>query len=175
MARRVTTPWPEGGGAGTHHRIRTSALNRAWGEFLGCVRWQYAVALTFDPRRVFPISERLAEREALWWCNHLARISRRPVAWVVAPERGRSGQWHAHVLLVGLSSRSVLVAALAAWRTRNGRCHRQEIYAASGAVLYTTKEACAAGSVCVSDNIKQYRGDVSTEATVALFRDRTEH
>src|SRR5215813_6980314 len=78
------------------------ALIQAWAEFLGRIPWQLFVTLTFDPKRVWDIDRQLALRETRWWCGEVARLTRRPVAWVIGPERGHGGRWHTHVLLVGL-------------------------------------------------------------------------
>src|SRR5438093_2834606 len=99
-----TTRWP--GGAphrdwSGHVRVRGAVLLVAWIDFLSHIPWELLVTLTFDPKKAFPVNRDLAGREAFEWCGLLARTVRRPVAYVIALERHRSGQFHAHVLLVG--------------------------------------------------------------------------
>ena len=83
-------------------RVRGAALLVAWVDFLSCIPWEFFVTLTFDPKRVFPVDCTRAEREAFRWCGQVGYALRRPVGWLIALERHASGQWHAHVLLVGV-------------------------------------------------------------------------
>src|SRR4051812_1956118 len=95
-----------------HGRLRRRALHTAWAKWLGRLPWELFVTLTFDPKRVFPVNQDRASREAQKWCNETSRIYRRPIGWVVAPERGTSGQWHAHALLIGVPKTKGEVAYL---------------------------------------------------------------
>src|SRR5438093_951517 len=80
------------------------ALHIAWDEFLGHLAWDAFATLTFDPKRVYPVGEEMADREAFWWCGLLGRLFRRPVGWLYAVERSPNGLWHVHALLIGVGS-----------------------------------------------------------------------
>ena len=149
-------------------RLRRDRLVDAWGQFLGRVPWQFMVTLTFDPHRIFPVGRQTAMREAVTWCHRVAWVVRRPVAWLVAVERGRAGLWHAHVLLVGAPDH-LGPAAEAMWRQRNGFIHVTRVDTARGAVLYATKEAARLGDVELSDTLVRYRTRVSDRLCVALY------
>jgi hypothetical protein len=132
-------------------------VHKAWQAGFGSLAWEYLVTLTFDPNKAFPVGEDKAERETLWWCGFLSHICRAPIGWISAAERGRSGQWHSHVLLIGVTSSYNLSTALRVWRVRNGMCNRRNVHNVGGAVLYTTKEAYATGNIQVSETISRYR------------------
>ena len=151
-------------------RLRRDRLVDAWGQFLGYVPWQFMVTLTFDPRRIFPVSRQTAMREAVGWCHRLSWVVRRPVAWLVAVERGKAGLWHAHVLLVG-APEHLGPAPEAMWRQRNGFIRVTPVDTARGAVLYATKEAARVGEVELSDTLIRYRPRVSDRPCMALCAD----
>src|SRR5687768_4128915 len=94
-------------------------LPYAWAQLMGRIPWQWLVTLTFDPKRVFPISQDYAQREAVGWCHIVQYTYRRRAGWFVATERHRSGRYHAHVLLVGAAKD--LHSATEVWRERNGK------------------------------------------------------
>jgi len=142
-------------------------LHRAWDEFLGHLPWDYFVTLTFDPKRVFPVGRERARREALAWCNTVAATLRLPVGWLVALERGRSGLWHAHVLLIGVPQD--INAAAGVWHARNGRIDVQRVTAASGALLYSSKEAYSTGEICLSDTLYRYLGPAADSGSAELY------
>lgn len=148
-------------------RIKAAEIASAWASWLGVFPWELFVTLTFDPAKVFPVSAALAGKEAHWWCGQLGRIHRKPIGWVYSVERGRSGSWHSHALLVGLGE-DVGTAARAMWTERNGRIHVRAVDNGTRAVLYTSKEAALAGEIVLSDTIDRYRGSKSSR--VDLFR-----
>ena len=93
-ARFTTTQWPvtrEARWSG-RYRLRGDALSRAWGVFLGRVPWELFVTLTFDPKRVFPASERRASREAFRWCNDTAHTFRSALVSACSRTRRRRGR-----------------------------------------------------------------------------------
>lgn len=139
----------------TQCKVRGDALPRAWEIFLGHLAWQLLVTLTFDPSRWPSVERSLASKEATWWCQQVARLVRRPVAWLVTTEQGRCGRWHAHVLLIGLPD-GLGEAPEAMWRQRNGRIDVKSVNKANGAVLYTTKSAALVGEVELSDTLRRY-------------------
>jgi hypothetical protein len=142
-------------------------LRLAWVEFLGCIPWNLFVTLTFDPKRVYPESATRAEKEALTWCGQVGWALRRPVGWLIATERGTSGQWHAHALLADVPHD---IAALAAtWELRNGLIHVRPVTDANRAVLYSTKQAAFSGTVVLSDTLTRYRTRRTTRPRVALY------
>src|SRR5687767_13302360 len=106
-------------------RVRGARVRVAWVDFLGCVHWDLLVTLTFDPKRVFPVSCSRSENEALKWCGLVGWALRHPIAWLIAPERHLSGLWHAHVLLAGVPRDISGLANL--WRMRNGHIHVQPV------------------------------------------------
>jgi len=160
---------------GTRESLRTPAhaLRRAWSEFLGRLQWQQSVTLTFDPKRVFPVSRERAEREASWWCAQLARVARRAVGWLFAAERTANGLWHVHVLVIG-AGRLPWKLMNDLWRTRNGHAKIVPVHDTSGAVLYTTKEAYRTGEIVLSDTLTRYRNQLATNELVKLVPDDTE-
>lgn len=167
----LTTRWPIPRSAGElrgRHRLRRRTLQRAWAEFLGRFPWQWFVTLTFDPRRSFPVGHKAADREAYWWCSQVEHLLRRPVAWVYAPERGATGTWHVHVLLMGIPTTRELRAPTSLWTARNGRFDARPVSCASGALLYTTKEAALTGEVVVCDTLGSYRHLLTEHETVRL-------
>ncbi len=131
--------------------LRAGQLVRAWGGYLGRIPWQLSATLTFDPKRVFPVSRDLASRETFWWACLVARLCRRPVAWAYVVERGRSGLWHAHAVLVdaGRPNRKTLESV---WRMRNGHAVVKPVRDVIGIALYTTKLAID-GEVVLSDTV----------------------
>ena len=134
-----------------HARLRGGELVRAWGEYLGRIPWQLSATLTFDPKRVFPVSRELASREAFWWLGLVAHLCRRAVAWAYVVERGKSGLWHAHAVLVdaGRPNRKTLEGV---WRMRNGHAVVKPVHSVTGIALYTTKQATD-GEVVLSDMV----------------------
>ena len=128
-------------------RLSGTRLREAWASLLGRFPWEWFVTLTFDPKRVVPVSCAVVEREATEWCNQVARMLRLPVGWVCAPERGRGGGWHAHVLLVAKRGIWSPQAALPVWQERNGRIDARPVTDHSGIALYTTKTAAEAGTL----------------------------
>lgn len=152
----------------TECRMPAHTLADAWGEFLGRVPWESFATLTFSPRLVSDVSQDLARDESIWWCHQTARILRRPVGWLVAPERGRGGRWHSHVLLVGTGG-DLGDAPGAMWNQRCGRIDFQTVYNAPGAVLYTTKSAASIGEVTLSDTLKRYRPCLLEKPALALW------
>jgi hypothetical protein len=158
VPRYARTRWSRhASGQEEHARLRGPALQLAWGAFLGRVRWDNFVTLTFDPKRVFPVGQERAVREAVSWCNGVARALRTPVGWVVAPERTRSGQWHSHALLVGVEHEQA-VALAAPWQFRNGMIDIRRVAAGDSntIALYTTKEAAITGEAVLSDTLGRY-------------------
>jgi hypothetical protein len=86
-------------------RLRGQAAARTWAAYLGRIPWQFSAALTFDCKRVFPVSRDLASKEAFNWLCLVAHLSRRPVAWAYVMERSRGGLWHAHACMAYLRRR----------------------------------------------------------------------
>lgn len=167
----LTTPWPTAQPSGEfrgRHRLRRRALQRAWADFLGRFPWQWFVTLTFDPRRSFPVGHRHADREAFWWCGQVEHVLRRPVAWVYAPERGATGTWHVHALLLGIRTKRELRAPSVLWASRNGHFDARPVSCADGALLYTTKQAALAGEVVICDTLGSYRHLLTEGETVRL-------
>jgi len=148
-------------------RVRGPMLLMAWVEFLGRVPWKLFVTLTFDPKRIFPVSCRRVEKEALAWCGHVGWATRQPVAWLIAPERGGSGLWHAHVLLAGVPRDLSALAAM--WRMRNGHVKVKTTTDAIGAVLYSTKEAALSGEIVLSGTLSRYRCQLTHTPRFELY------
>lgn len=153
--------WPPGGqDADWRGRLRCprSELATAWGLFLGRVPWDFFVTLTFDPKRTFPVGSSKASRETFWWLGETARLLRREIAWVYATERGRSGQWHAHALVVGVApGAGRLRVPCEIWRVRNGLITCRPVADPVKASLYTTEESVGAGEVVLSDTLARYK------------------
>jgi hypothetical protein len=153
-------------------RLRRKAVHRAWAQWLGRLPWELFVTLTFDPKRVFPVNENRACREAAQWCEDTARLYRLHMGWVYAPERGTSGQWHAHALLIGGPRRkgeaSCLPEAAGMWRARNGSIDVQRIDGVPGVTLYTTKQAAATGAIVMSDTLRRYRHLLDRDTAVSV-------
>jgi hypothetical protein len=161
------THWPEIGA--TSARLRGTELEQAWGDFLGGVPWELFATLTFDPRRWRSVDRNLAVKEATWWCHQVGRLTRRPVAWLIAPERHHSGSWHAHALLVGLPPAGLGDAPEVMWQQRCGRIDIRNVYAGRQVVVYATKSAALNACVEFSDTLKRYRGHLNEVPRAALF------
>lgn len=139
-------------------RVPRAELQLGWVSFLDQVPWVLFVTLTFDPRRVYPVNCFRAGQEAFRWCGVIGWAVRGPVAWLIAPERGVSGQWHAHALLAGVPNDISAQAAL--WQARNGRIHVRPVDDLSKATLYATKQEAFSGEVILSDTLRLYRDRV---------------
>lgn len=153
--------WPH------RNRLEGAALRSAWADLLSRVPWKLFVTLTFDPKRVYPVSATTASREAFWWCGQTSRVLRSPVGWVYAPERGRSGQWHVHALLVGVPDR--ILASIEIWKGRNGFIDVQQVRDVRGVALYTTKAAALTGEVAWSDTLGRYRASLTDRGREAAL------
>jgi hypothetical protein len=165
-----TTRWPESPKTSewsNRVRVPRAMLRLAWVEFLGLVPWDLFVTLTFDPKRVFPVNCTRAEREAFRWCGSIGYALRRPVGWLIALERGVSGQWHAHVLLVGVPHDISALATM--WELRNGLINVQPVNNTIGVVLYSTKQAALSGEVVLSDTLAAYRDRLTDRPRVVLY------
>lgn len=134
-------------------RIRDRNLSQAWAGWLGTIEWEFFITLTFDPKKAGNADAKLASKEAFWFCTQAACLLRRPLGWLYAVERGRSGAWHAHVLLIGVPGRELGEAIPAMWTQRNGMIDVQEAYFGRGATRYTTKVAAAGGEIVFSDTL----------------------
>jgi hypothetical protein len=142
-------------------------LRVAWVDFLGRVPWDLFVTLTFDPKRVFPVPCTRAGREAFEWCGMIACALRHPIGWLIALERGFSGQWHAHVLLVGVAADMAAFAEL--WALRNGHIDVKPVTDGAGIVLYSTKQAALSGEIVLSDTLPLYVNRLPAHERVALY------
>ena len=165
MSQVRTTRWPDerpGGEWRTRIRLPSDDLARAWAHFLGRVPWAAMVTLTFDLKRIFPVGQTRASREAWWWCCSLGRIFRRPVAWLYTTERGRSGAWHAHALVAGLSVAEVNSAANM-WRVGTGLADVREVWDGQGAVRYVSKRIRYDTEVVFSETIGMYQDRLRRE------------
>ena len=168
---RLTSTWPAT--VAEQARLTGARLRDAWGSFLGRIPWQWFATLTFDPILVFPVSRAVVEREATWWGRLVAKMVRRPVGWVCAPERGRGGLWHGHMLLLGPSQNWSPAAARPVWEARNGRIDLRPVQHAPGIALYTSKEAATAGTIILSDTLTRYQPRASTTIVVPLWTEDT--
>lgn len=114
------------------------------------------------------MSEELASREAFQWCNLIAYMRRKPVAWVYATERGTSGLWHAHALVTGVGGLPP-ECPTTIWQERNGRADIARVYDQPGVTLYATKAAALGGEIIFADTLPHYREHLGTEVSVPLF------
>ena len=153
----------------TRTRFYGRMLQQGWAAFLGRLPWAAFVTLTFNPKRRFPVSAELADKEAFRWCGLLGYVVRRPVAWLYVVERHASGRWHAHVLIAGASLGAVQGVA-AFWKARNGRAHARRVDNSHKAVLYSTKEAALRGEVVLSDTVTLYKPVLGPFNTAELHR-----
>lgn len=137
------------------NRLR-KLLRSEWVAWVGGLAWEQSITATFDPSLVFPVNEFLASKEAQEFCHLIERIARRQVAWLVSPERGSSGQWHAHVLLASAPQGAIFVAT-EYWKARNGRVHIADVFDNEGIVTYVTKQAALAGRISFSGTALEKR------------------
>lgn len=156
-------------------KANARSVGRAWSGVLACLPWELFVTLTFDDSKVPDVSEQLASREAFDWCNGASRIYRRPLGWVFAPETGKTGRWHVHVLIIGvpnaLGEPSRLPEACGVWKARNGFIDMQCVHDLRGVTLYSTKQAAAAGTLVWSDTLGRYRDALQPKPTMSLCPD----
>jgi len=143
------------------------ALLGGWLELLGQVEWELFVTLTFDPKRVFPVGSVTASKEAFRWCQDIERAFRHRVVWLIALERGASGQWHAHVLLADVPGDISPLAAI--WSSRNGSVDVQAVRNLSGVILYATKEAAISGEILLSHSLEAYADRQFGRPQIALY------
>lgn len=156
--------WCDGSTSG---RIPKSKLQLAWEGFLGHLRWQHFVTLTFDPKRVYPVGNLRAANEVRKWCGLVGWTCRKPVGWLSTLERHRSGQWHAHALLIGVQGDLEPLVTL--WERRNGEISVKPITDGGGAILYTTKQAALEGEIEISDTLSRYKGSRMSLSGVQLY------
>lgn len=171
MHRCRTTRWPVPSFSDrweSRSHAGGSDLSRVWADYLGRLRWEWFVSLTFDPKRVFPVSRELGSREAFWWCGTLGHIYRRPAAWVYVVERSPSGAWHAHALIIGIGAPRWLAAA-EAWRTRNGMIDIQPVADIGRVTLYSTKTLADGGEIVLSDTLVRYKRRIAEASTADLY------
>jgi len=169
---RPTSTWPFT--VAEQARLTGTRLRDAWASLLGRFPWQWFVTLTFEPSRIFPVRRRQVEREGTWLGQLVAKVCRTPVGWVCAPERGRGGLWHGHMLMLGASETWSPDAVLPAWQARNGRIDLQRVTDQAGIALYITKDAAEAGTIVLSDTLARYRQHVGTRVVVPLWPARSE-
>lgn len=167
----LTTKWPERGGAdvwSARNSLRGELLHSAWTEMLSRFQWEWFCTLTFDPKRVSSCGHSTASREAFRWCNDSARVMRRNLGWVYAPERTRSGAWHVHALLLGGISDVDIRAPRAMWQARNGNVDVRPVVDVRGAALYSSKEAARTGELVWSDSIGSFRIGTGEQGAISL-------
>jgi hypothetical protein len=150
-------------------RAAGDILARAWSNYLSRIPWEFFASLTFDPKRVFPVSRECASREAFWWCGSLGHLYRRTVTWIYVVERGHTGLWHAHALIIGAGEQPRWLAALETWRERNGKIDLQPVSDVRGVAMYTTKELAAEGEIVLSDTLARYKNCLASSPVVDLF------
>jgi hypothetical protein len=138
--------------------MNVRGLRLGWAELLKRVTWEAFVTLTFDQKRCFPVSREVAVHEALKWCEYVAYVWRRPVGWAFVVECGKGGQWHVHVLLVGVEG-ARWDAPEETWKTRNGGIEVRETDDISGVARYSSKSIADeehGGEVVISDTLSRY-------------------
>jgi len=148
----------EGGAAGWRRRNRVQSLQavRALADYLSVIGWEAFMTLTVDPKRRFPVDERLANREGFWWCTNVGKLARRDVAWLYVTERGRGGAWHTHALLIGIGAVDWTTLA-AVWEMRNGRIDVQSVMAdLPRLVNYLAKASDPVPEPVFSDNLTRF-------------------
>ncbi len=171
VGRVRTTRWPTPTTEGrwrSRAALTGDALSEAWAAFLGRVPWTHFWTLTFDPKRRFPVPERLASREAFAWANQGSRVRRSPLGWMYATERGASGLWHVHALTAATST-EVADYMESDWRLRNGHVHVRPVTNSVKSVLYSTKSAAERGEVVCADTLGDFRDVLVDVELVSLY------
>ena len=136
--------------------LRGEQLRVAWSHFLGNVPWVTMATLTFDPRKRFDVSRETASRETFGWCGLASFTLRKPLAWIYATERQKSGRWHGHVLIAGAQP-DQFKAPSAIWQERNGMTDVRPVSYSHGALRYIAKDAAEEGELVLSDTIERYK------------------
>lgn len=153
--------------------VADAVLRLAWVEFVGLLPWTVFVTLTFDPANNGPVTATHAERQAAQWCNFVEWVIRRPVAWLIAVERNRNGNHHAHVLFADLH---IDIGSCAeCWRLGRGRVDIRPVSDSNGIILYASKEAASHGRISLSDTARRYRGQMNQTPSVRLYESANEH
>lgn len=154
--------------------LRCEEAHEQWGILLSRFPWQWFVTGTFDQGRFDSVPRDLARREGERWCQDASRTYRRPLGWVIAPERGRSGHWHVHMLLVGVprlgGGSSPLRAARSIWEERNGHMDVRPVFSVVGVSLYVSKENALTGELEFSDTLRRYLRDPGEGRAVTLYQ-----
>ena len=148
-------------------RVVKEQLRAAWGDLFGRFDWEWFVTVTFKGKA----NVKLAVDEMRWWCEHASQIYRMPLGFLYAPERGRGGRWHGHILLIGRGKSGDLANAVPSWRERNGRIDARRVVDSEGAALYTTKDEGQWGAVDWSDTLTRYQHLVRSDVVVPLVPD----
>ncbi len=144
-------------------RINARRVREGWSEFLSGFPWEWAVSLTFDPRRAMDTGQRTyaneqtVSREVHRWCGDLARMSRRPVVWAFAIEGGGGSHLHAHALIIDARD-AALEAAQRVWEARNGTVAVKPVDDIGHAARYMCKALGPNGEVVLSDTLRRHHG-----------------
>lgn len=152
-----------------HVRIKNPLVQTGWLTFVGGVPWEWFVTLTFDPKKRWSVSRALAERETVRWCADIERYGRCPCGWMAALEQHKSGRWHAHLLLTGVTIDLTPLTAL--WQIRNGRADLQAAGSPVRRTLYMTKEAAAKGHILLGEGLKHFAAKLNTLPAIRVYPD----
>jgi hypothetical protein len=133
----------------------TNKLTRdAWVRLLQNAEFTAFATLTFDPKRVFPVSRQRAESEFRKFMASYCHLNRLNPDWLAVVERHQSGIHHLHVGLVGLSLPQVDLL-LDSWRNRNGLTRGDEVYNQSGMLRYLLKGTGSRAHAFWSDGLQR--------------------
>ena len=146
--------------------VERAELQKAWHQFAGRLPWTQLATLTFDPKRFASVSANHAQHQIIRWCNWVEWGLRRPVLWLVAVERNRSGSHHGHVLFGDCLDD--LEPFAQCWRAGRGIADLRAVKNSAGLVLYASKEAAASGYLVLSDSVSRYRGRLNETPAIAL-------
>ena len=167
-----TTRWPTPQPAATWEERLHAQLDKlweAWADFLGRLPWRHMVTLTFDPKRVFPVGQERASKEAWMWFDRLSWIARRQKStWVYCTDRGRSGLWHIHGLVLGRTEED-LELAIQIWWSRNGSATFSSVTGPRSASLYVTKDTSSYAEVVLAPNLLDFKDQLRGHDVVELM------
>ena len=156
-------------------RATAREVHQAWSDVLARLPWQLFVTLTFDDRKVSSVSEDVASREAFEWLNLASRTYRSATRVGLWAERGQTGLWHVHALIIGVpvvrGEASTLPELCGVWEVRNGIINVERVHSRRGVAIYTTKQAAAAGTLVWADTLGRYREALQSGPTVKLWAD----
>jgi hypothetical protein len=134
-------------------RINARRVRAGWATFLAEFSWEDMLTLTTNPKIVRGMTEKRMRHDVERFCYDLAYLSRREVGWAFAVEGGGGPSLHAHVLVMGATTKA-RQAAFAGWQARSGFTQRTPVDSSIRAAVYLCKSIGRNGEIVFSDRLR---------------------